>query len=76
MAAAGVVVGDSRAVDAARDPGAAVRDSEFRVKGTRALRVVDASVFPELPRFLPVVAVMRVGEKAADVIQGGAEALD
>jgi choline dehydrogenase len=58
------------------DDADAVLDSEFRVKGTRGLRVVDASVFPEIPGFFPVVAVMMVGEKAADVIHGGAEALD
>jgi choline dehydrogenase len=46
----------------------AVLDSRFRVRGTTGLRVVDASVFPEIPGFFPVVPVYMVSEKAADVI--------
>jgi choline dehydrogenase len=45
-----------------------VLDSEFRVHGTRGLRVVDASVFPRIPGFFIVSAVYMIGEKAADVI--------
>jgi choline dehydrogenase len=45
-----------------------VIDSSFRVHGTRALRVVDASVFPKIPGFFIVSAVYMIGEKAADVI--------
>jgi choline dehydrogenase len=45
-----------------------VLDSQFRVYGTEALRVVDASVFPRIPGFFIVSAVYMVGEKAADVI--------
>lgn len=46
----------------------AVLDSRFRVRGTEGLRVVDASVFPELPGFFPALALYMVSEKAADVI--------
>jgi choline dehydrogenase len=42
--------------------------SDFRVHGTRGLRVVDASVFPRIPGFFIVSAVYMIGEKAADVI--------
>jgi choline dehydrogenase len=42
--------------------------SDFRVHGTQALRVVDASVFPRIPGFFIVSAVYMIGEKAADVI--------
>lgn len=49
------------------DP-AAVVDSRFRVRGTRGLRVVDASVFPKIPGFFIVSAVYMVSEKARDVI--------
>jgi choline dehydrogenase len=42
--------------------------SDFRVHGTRNLRVVDASVFPRIPGFFIVSAVYMLGEKAADVI--------
>jgi len=45
-----------------------VLDGDFRVKGTRGLRVVDASVFPRIPGFFIVSAVYMIAEKAADVI--------
>lgn len=45
-----------------------VLDGNFRVHGTRGLRVVDASVFPRIPGFFIVSAVYMIGEKAADVI--------
>ena len=51
----------------ADDPTAVV-DSEFRVLGTRNLRVVDASIFPRIPGFFIVAAVYMVSEKASDVI--------
>jgi choline dehydrogenase len=54
-----------------RDQGG-VLDSEFRVYGTKGLRVVDAAVFPRIPGFFIVSAVYMVGEKAADVILGDA----
>jgi choline dehydrogenase len=46
----------------------AVLDSKFRVRGTRGLRVVDASVFPKIPGLFIVVPIYMVSEKAADVI--------
>ncbi|KAK0386813.1 hypothetical protein NLU13_6649 [Sarocladium strictum] len=48
----------------------AVLDSKFRVRGTEGLRVVDASVFPEIPGFYIAVSVYMVSEKAATVILG------
>jgi choline dehydrogenase len=45
-----------------------VLTSDFKVHGTRGLRVVDASVFPRIPGFFIVSAVYMIGEKAADVI--------
>lgn len=42
--------------------------SDFKVHGTRGLRVVDASVFPRIPGFFIVSAVYMIGEKAAEVI--------
>ena len=50
-----------------------VLSSDFRVHGTRGLRVVDASVFPRIPGFFIVSAVYMIGEKAADVILAGAK---
>ena len=49
------------------DPGAVV-DGDFRVLGTRNLRVVDASVFPKIPGYYPMVAIQMISEKASDVI--------
>jgi choline dehydrogenase len=48
--------------------GMAVLDSRFRVRGTRGLRVVDASVFPKIPGFFIVSAIYMIAEKASDVI--------
>ncbi len=54
-------------IGAAADP-AAVVDPELRVHGVSNLRVVDASVFPTLTSVNPVVTVMLVAERAADLI--------
>jgi choline dehydrogenase-like flavoprotein len=49
-----------------------VVDGDFRVHGTRGLRIVDASVFPKIPGFFIVSSVYTIGEKAADVIAAAA----
>ena len=46
----------------------AVLDGDFRVRGIKGLRVVDASVFPRIPGFFIVSSIYMIGEKAADVI--------
>lgn len=46
----------------------AVLDSRFRVRGTKGLRVVDASVFPRIPGYFIVSAVYMISEKATDAI--------
>jgi choline dehydrogenase len=46
----------------------AVLDSRFRVRGVQGLRVVDASVFPEIPGFFIVTPTFMISEKATDVI--------
>ena len=51
----------------------AVLDKDFRVRGTKGLRVVDASVFPRIPGFFIVSAVYMIGEKASDAILRDAE---
>ena len=45
-----------------------VLSSDFRVHGTKGLRVVDASIFPRIPGIFIVSAVYMIGEKAATVI--------
>jgi len=55
------------AMGPATDPRAVV-GSDFRVHGTRNLRVVDASVFPRIPGFFVVTAVYMAAEKASAVI--------
>lgn len=49
------------------DP-AAVLDGDFRVRGARGLRVVDASVFPKIPGFYIALPLYMVSAKASDVI--------
>jgi choline dehydrogenase len=49
----------------------AVVDSNFKVIGTSNLRVVDASVFPRIPGFYPMVAIQMLSEKASDTILAG-----
>ncbi|VBB81476.1 Putative GMC oxidoreductase [Podospora comata] len=54
----------------------AVLDSEFRVRGVDGLRVVDASVFPDIPGIFIQSAIFMVSEKAADVLIREAKAAD
>lgn len=46
----------------------AVLDSRFRVRGVDGLRVVDASVFPDIPGTFIALPTFMISEKAADVI--------
>lgn len=46
----------------------AVLDSRLRVRGVEGLRVVDASAFPVLTTFNPMVTVMMLAEHAATLI--------
>ena len=50
------------------DPGA-VLDPQLRVRGIAGLRVADASAFPSLTTVNPMVAVLMLAERAADLIR-------
>jgi choline dehydrogenase len=45
-----------------------VVDSCFRVLGTKNLRVIDASVFPDIPGFFIVAPTFMISEKASELI--------
>ncbi len=47
-------------------------DPELRLRGVEGIRVVDASVFPTMPTVNPMVTVLLVAERAADLITGRA----
>jgi choline dehydrogenase-like flavoprotein len=48
----------------------AVLDPQLRVRGVEGLRVVDASAMPTLTATNPVVTIMMLAERAADLIAG------
>jgi choline dehydrogenase len=48
----------------------AVTDAELRVRGVEGLRVVDASVFPSVPRGNTNAPTIALAERAADLIRG------
>jgi choline dehydrogenase len=63
-------MGGDSPLHAARQP--SVVDPQLRVRGVTGLRVVDASVFPTLPRGNTNAPVIAVAERAADLISGRA----
>ena len=52
---------------AADDPTAVV-DPQLRLRGLGNVRIADASVFPTMTSVNPVVTVLMIGERAADLI--------
>ena len=50
----------------------AVVDPELRIRGLEGIRIADASVFPTMTAVNPMITVLMVGERAVDLIGGGA----
>jgi choline dehydrogenase-like flavoprotein len=48
----------------------AVVDNELRVRGVESLRVIDASVFPDMPGGNINAPVIMIAEKASDLMLG------
>ncbi len=62
------VMGTSR-MGPSNDPSAVV-DDELRVHGVAGLRIVDASIMPNMPSANTCASTMMIAEKAADMIRG------
>jgi choline dehydrogenase len=52
----------------------AVVDADLRLRGIEALRVVDASVMPSIPRGHTHAPTVMIAERAADLILAAADA--
>ncbi|MFF1700626.1 GMC family oxidoreductase [Streptomyces sp. NPDC058252] len=50
----------------------AVVDPDLRIRGLDGIRIADASVFPTMPAVNPMIGVLMVGEKCAELIGGAA----
>ena len=59
--------GTMRMGDTARDARAVV-DPRLRVRGLRGLRVADAAVLPDMPTVNPMLTVLGIGERAAEMV--------
>ncbi|MFI9721493.1 GMC family oxidoreductase [Streptomyces sp. NPDC052396] len=58
----------------AADDELAVVDPQLRVRGLKGLRIADASVFPTMPAVNPMIGVLMVGEKCAELLVQGPQA--
>ncbi len=50
----------------------AVVDPQLRIRGLDGIRIADASVFPTMPAVNPMIGVLMVGEKCAELLSGAA----
>ncbi|CAO1622376.1 unnamed protein product [Sympodiomycopsis kandeliae] len=56
--------------DTNKDPMAVVDQKDLKVKGVKNLRICDAGVLPLLPTVNPMLTVLMVAERCADIIKG------
>ncbi|MGD6743761.1 GMC family oxidoreductase [Streptomyces sp. BH106] len=56
----------------AADDELAVVDPQLKVRGLNSIRIADASVFPTMPAVNPMIGVLMVGEKCAELLGGDA----
>lgn len=59
--------GTTKMGDISRDPYAVV-DSQLKVRGLKNVRIADAGVFPSMPTINPMLTVLGIGERAAELI--------
>jgi choline dehydrogenase-like flavoprotein len=59
--------GTTKMGDVTKDP-LAVVDPQLKVRGLKGLRIVDAGVFPEMTTINPMLTVLGVGERAAELV--------
>lgn len=50
----------------------AVVDCELRLRGLKRVRVADAGVFPEMTSANPMLTVLAIGERCAEMVAGEA----
>ncbi|WEW59045.1 hypothetical protein PRK78_004513 [Emydomyces testavorans] len=60
-------VGTTKMGDISRDP-LAVVDPQLKIRGLKNVRIADAGVFPDIPTINPMLTVLAVGERAAELI--------
>ncbi|KAK3069261.1 hypothetical protein LTR53_012550 [Teratosphaeriaceae sp. CCFEE 6253] len=61
--------GTTKMGDPARD-GLVVVDAALRIRGLGGVRIADAGVFPEMPTVNPMLTVLGIGERAAELVAG------
>ncbi|KAI6355224.1 hypothetical protein MCOR25_008295 [Pyricularia grisea] len=59
--------GTTRMGDVKNDP-LAVVDSELRLRGLNKIRIADAGVFPTIPTINPMLTVLGIGERCAEMV--------
>jgi choline dehydrogenase-like flavoprotein len=60
-------VGTTKMGDVAKDEYAVV-DPQLKIRGLKGVRIADAGVFPEMTTINPMLTVLAVGERAAELI--------